>query len=66
MNLFTRIEQLCALHTISRYRLSKDTGISQGILSDLKSGRRKMLSAGNLKKVASYFNVTIDYLLTED
>ena len=44
------------------YKLSKDTGISQGMISNWRSGNR-MPSAENLIALADYFGVSVDYLL---
>lgn len=44
------------------YRVSKDTGIPQSVLSDWKRGRSTP-KADKLKIIADYFGVTIDYLL---
>ena len=63
-DMYNRIEKLCAEKNITRYQLSKATGISQGTFSDLKSGRRQNLSAKNLQEIADYFDVSVDYLLT--
>lgn len=47
---------------ISAYRLSQDTGITQGMISYWKSGER-MPSAENLITLADYFECSVDYLL---
>ena len=47
---------------VTAYQLAKKTGISNGLLSDYKTGAKKP-SSENLKKIANYFNVTTDYLL---
>ena len=47
------------------YKLSKDTGISQGMISNWRSGNR-MPSAENLIALADYFGVSVDYLLGRD
>jgi len=41
-----------------------DLGISRGNISDLKMGRIESLSADKLAKIATYFKVSVDYLLT--
>ena len=41
-----------------------DLGISSGNISDLKMGRIESLSADKLAKIATYFKVSVDYLLT--
>ena len=61
------IQDLCEEKGISGYRLCKDIGIQPSILTDLKSGRKKGLSADIANKIASYFGVSVGYLLgTED
>ena len=47
---------------ITAKKLSEDTGISQGNISDWKSGRSKP-SGDKLIVIANYFNVSVDYLL---
>lgn len=43
-----------------------DTGISKGLLTDLKMGRRSGVSAVTAQKIASYFDVSVGYLLGEE
>ena len=43
-----------------------DIGISKGILSDLKMGRQSGISTTNAQKIASYFGVSVGYLLGEE
>lgn len=43
-----------------------DTGISKGLLTDLKMGRRTGVSAATAQKIASYFGVSVGYLLGEE
>ena len=45
------------------YQVSKETGIAQSVLSDWKRGRSTPKS-DNMKKIADYFGVTVDYLMT--
>lgn len=61
--MYAIIEQLCMEHNIRPGKLCTELGISRGILSDLKAGRTKRLSAENIEKVANYFDVSADYLL---
>ena len=56
-------EQLLQKYGISAYKVSKDTGITQSTLSDWKRGRSTPKSE-NMKKIADYFGVSIDYLMT--
>lgn len=57
------IEQLCAERRIKPGKLCAELGISRGIISDLKAGRTKKLSAENVAKISTYFGVSTDYLL---
>ena len=43
-------------------KISKETGISSGLISDYRSGR-SVPATENLIKIADFFNVTTDYLL---
>ena len=43
-----------------------DIGMSKGILTDLKKGRQSGISAANAQKIASYFDVSVGYLLGEE
>ena len=47
---------------ITAYKLAKDTGITQGMISYWKSGAR-MPSAENLIALADYLDCSVDYLL---
>lgn len=54
---------LLQLNGVTAYKVSKDTGITQSTLSDWKRGRSTPKSE-NMKKIADYFGVTVDYLMT--
>lgn len=56
-------EQLLQKNGISAYRVSKETGVTQTALSNWKSGRNTP-STQTLQRLADYFGVTIDYLMT--
>lgn len=62
-NLYNTLSQLCEERRITGYRMCKDCGISPGAMTDLKAGRKKILSAVNMQKLADYFGVSVDYLL---
>lgn len=59
-NSYKIIEYLCSREGVKPGKLCSDIGISRGILSDLKAGRTKELSAPNMQKIANYFNVSTD------
>lgn len=56
-------EQLLQKYGVSAYKVSKSTGVTQSTLSDWKRGRSTPKSE-NMKKLADYFGVSIDYLMT--
>lgn len=56
-------EQLLRKYGLSAYKVSKETGITQSTLSDWKRGRSTPKTE-NMKKIADYFGVTVDYLMT--
>lgn len=55
--------QLLQERGITAYQVSKDTGISQGTFSRWKQ-RGTKLSMKNLRILADYFNVPIEYFVT--
>lgn len=56
-------EQLLQKHGISAYKVAKEAGVTQTALSNWKNGRNTP-SATTLQKIAEYFGVTVDYLMT--
>ena len=62
-NLHETISNLCDKKNVSAYRMCKDIGIRPSIITDLKIGRKKGLSAEVANKIAEYFGVTVGYLL---
>ena len=42
--------------------MCKEAGVSRSSLTDLKSGRKQKLSVDTLSKIASYFDISVDYL----
>ena len=48
---------------MTAYQVSKATGVSQTTLSNWKK-RRNILSPKFLQKIADYFNVSLEYLMT--
>ena len=56
-------EQLLQKYGVSAYKVAKATGVTQSTLSDWKRGRSTPKTE-NMKKLADYFGVSIDYLMT--
>lgn len=62
-NLYTNIETLCKSRRITITTMCKESGAARGSLTDLKQGRISTLHPETLRKIASYFGVSVDYLL---
>ncbi|MCL6598959.1 MAG: helix-turn-helix domain-containing protein [Alicyclobacillus macrosporangiidus] len=58
-----RIEKLMEQRGITRYRLSKDTGIPYTTLTQIITGRTKDPQVSALQAIADYFQRPLDYLL---
>lgn len=65
-NLYENITTLCESRGIKGGKMCTDIGISKGLLTDLKMGRRTGVSAVTAQKIASYFGVSVGYLLGEE
>lgn len=64
--LYENILELCEQRGIKGGKMCSDTGISKGLLTDLKMGRRTGVSAVTAQKIATYFGVSVGYLLGEE
>ena len=62
-NLFARIEALCEKKGIRPGRLCDELGLSRGLMTDLKMGRKKTLNAETAQKIAGFFGVSVGHLL---
>lgn len=56
-------EQLLQKFGVTAYQVSKATGISQSTISNWKS-RGNLIRADKAQKIADYFGVSVDYLMT--
>ena len=64
--LYKNIIALCESKGIKGGKMCTDLGISKGLLTDLKMGRRSGVSAVTAQKIADYFGVTVGYLLGKE
>lgn len=64
--LYENIISLCNEKGIKGGKMCTDIGMSKGILTDLKMGRQTGISAANAQKIASYFGVSVGYLLGDE
>lgn len=65
-SLYLRIQNLCEAKGIRPGRLCDELGLSRGLMTDLKMGRKKSVSAETAQKIASYFGVSVGYLLGQE
>ena len=64
--LYDRILDLCKKNGVSGSKMCLELGLSKSVLSDIKSGRKKGVSITTAQKIASYFGVSVGYLLGEE
>ena len=62
-NLYETIQTLCNEKGIRPGRMCDELGISRGLMTDLKMGRKKGVNAETAQKIASFFGVSVGYLL---
>lgn len=64
--LYENINALCEERGIKPSKLCADVGISRGLITDLKMGRKTGITAVTAQKIASYFGVSVGYLLGDE
>ena len=65
-NLFARIQSLCQEKGIRPGRLCDELNLSRSLMTDLKMGRKKSVSAETAQKIAAFFHVSVGYLLGQE
>ena len=65
MSFQERFSELLSRRGIKPYRLSKEIGVSEGLISNWRSGERRP-AMDNIIKLAEYFEVSADYMLGID
>ena len=63
LTLYERLCYLCKQKGISGGKMCSELGLSRSVMTDLKSGRKKGFSAEIAQKIATYFGVSVDYLI---
>ncbi len=66
VTLYERLSDLCQEKGVKGGRMCTDLGFSKSLMTDLKSGRKKGVNAETAQKIASYFGVSVGYLLGEE
>lgn len=56
-------EKLCIENNVTPYRVCKETGLTTATISNWKAGRYSP-KADKMQKIADYFNVSVEYLMT--
>ena len=64
--LYETIDKLCQERGIRPGRLCADLGISRGLMTDLKMGRKKGVNAETARKIADYLGVSVGHLLGQN
>ena len=64
--LYERLNSLCEQKGVKGGRMCTELGFSKSLMTDLKSGRKKGVNAETAQKLASYFGVSVGYLLGEE
>ena len=65
-NLYENIQTLCTRDGIRPGRLCDQLGLSRGLMTDLKMGRKKSVNAETARKIADFLGVSVGYLLGQD
>ncbi|WAX05245.1 hypothetical protein AC844P1_00034 [Anaerostipes phage AC844P1] len=65
VKLYEKFAKLLEKNNKTAYRVSKDTGIAQSVLSDWKRGISNP-KVDKLKKLSDYFGVPLEYFLEEE
>lgn len=63
--LYDRLAYLCTQKGIKGGKMCTDLNLSKSLMTDLKMGRKKSISAETAHKIASYFDVSVGFLLGE-
>lgn len=61
--LYESILSLCKERGIKGGKMCVDLGLSKSLMTDLKSGRKKGITAETAQKIADYFSVSVDRVL---
>lgn len=62
--MYEKFQTLLLKNNVTPYKVAKETGVTQTALSNWKTGRSTP-TIKTLKKIADYFGVTVDYLMSD-
>lgn len=61
--LYENIRELCEEKGIKGGKMCVDLGLSKSLMTDLKAGRKKGISAETAQKIADYFGVSMERVM---
>ena len=64
--LYENIKALCDEKGVKPGKMCAEANISKGLITDLKMGRKKTVQIETAKKIANYFDVSVDALLNTE
>lgn len=59
-DLTENIMELCREYATSYTKMCNDTGVSRSLLTEIRKGRKKGITAKTAQKIADYFGVPVD------
>lgn len=62
--LYENIKELCNEKGIKGGKMCVDLGLSKSLMTDLKAGRKKGISAETAQKIADYFGVSMERVMS--
>ena len=62
--LYENIRELCEEKGIKGGKMCVDLGLSKSLMTDLKAGRKKGISAETAQKIADYFGVSMERVMS--
>ena len=62
-NIYNGISVLCNEKGVTPSRMCLDIGLSKSLITEIKAGRTKQLSAFTAAKISDYFSIPTDFLL---
>ena len=65
-DILTILDNLLDSHNISGAKMCADLGMSRSFMTELRKGRAKSITMETAHKIAKYFDVPVDYLLSKE
>lgn len=62
--LYKNIKSLCEEHGVKPGKMCVDLGISKGVITKLKLEQQKSINSSTAQKIANYFGVSVDRVMS--